>query len=514
MTAKKKFEMPSAFTIVFIALIITAILTYFVPVSVYSKQDKIVTFNAMYNDDGNIIQNVGPQPKGIWDVLVAPIQGFQSASGVGIALFIAGGFLAVLSASGALEAGIGRLLSRFKGNVLIAVMMFVFAILGTVFGLWEEIPAFAIVIIPLFVLAGYDVMTGLAVLFVGATIGNMASLVNPFSTGAAVSIIGNPELSLGSGILLRAVLFVVLDVIGTIMVIRYANKVKANPSKSVLAGLTDVKTLTEQGNELPEMNSKRKKSLIVFVLVVLFLLIGYTPWAAIGGEGISNIINAPLTLLAKVPVLGSILGAAHVTPFGDWGFDEFSFLFLTGSFILLIINRMNEKEFLKIFLGGAKDMISVVLVLGIARGISIIMGSSTQGMSVTFIYWISNALATVPLWIFAVFAVLAYVGIGLFLQSTSGVAGISMPILGAVAAALFVASSVGSTGGQIILISAFTVGINFMSGVYPGATTMGTLELVNVPYNEYLRYMLKTLVPLLIIAAIIISIAPYIGLAR
>lgn len=75
------------------------------------------------------------------------------------------------------------------------------------FWFWEEIPAFSIVIVPLFVLAGYDVMTGLAVLFIGATAGNMASVVNPFSVGAAIGAIGNPELSLGSGMILRMVIF-------------------------------------------------------------------------------------------------------------------------------------------------------------------------------------------------------------------------------------------------------------------------------------------------------------------
>ena len=87
-------------------------------------------------------------------------------------------------------------------------------------------------------------------------------------------------------------------------------------------------------------------------------------------------------------------------------------------------------------------------------------------------------------------------------------------ILGAVAAALFAASAVGEAGGQIILISAFTVGVNFMSGIYPGATTMGTLELFNVPYDKYLRFMLLRLIPLVLISAAIISVAPYLGLAH
>ena len=161
-----------------------------------------------------------------------------------------------------------------------------------------------------------------------------------------------------------------------------------------------------------------------------------------------------------------------------------------------------------------KDLLGVVLILDISRGVAIIMGDSSEGMSITFIYWISNALSNVPIWIFGVIAMGAYVGIGFFLQSTSGVAGITMPILGAVAAALFVSSSLGSTGGQIILISAFAVGVNFVSSLYPGATLMGSLDLVSLPYDRYLKFMVPIMVTLLALSGIIIGLAPYLGLVQ
>lgn len=512
----KKFKIPSAYSIVFIALIFTAILTYFIPVSVYDVETGKVIVGATFDDAHEIIEGVGTQPAGLWDIFIAPIKGFQAASEVGVALLIAGGFLGVLNYVGALEAGIGRLLTKFQGTVLIAVMMFIFAVLGTVFGLWEEIPAFTIVIIPLFVLAGYDVMTGIAVLFVGATIGNMASIVNPFSTGAAVAAIGNPELSLGSGILLRMVIFLVLYILGTFLVVQYANSVKADPSKSIIADLDDVNTLTDQKGEMPELTKKRLWSIIVFISVVVILIFGYVPWAEfeVAGKSLYDVVNGPLHYIQSIPMLSNILGANNITPYGDWYFNEFSFLFLTGSILLALINKLEEKEYIHVFVEGARELLSVVLVLSIAKGISIIMGSRESGMSVTFVYWISTALENVPLWIFGLLTIGAFIGIGLFLQTTSGVAGISMPILGAVAAGIFATSAIGEIGGQIILISAFTIGLNFISGLYPGATVMGTLELVNVPYDRYLRFMLRMLLPILVVGALLISIAPYIGLVK
>ena len=109
---------------------------------------------------------------------------------------------------------------------LILILLLVFALMGTVYGSWEELPPYALVLIPLCVTAGYDVLTGVFVLFGGAVIGNMASVVNPYSTGAAVAAIGNPNLSLGTGIAMRILLFVVLYIVGAFLIIRYAEKVK------------------------------------------------------------------------------------------------------------------------------------------------------------------------------------------------------------------------------------------------------------------------------------------------
>ena len=511
--AKRKFKTPSAYVIVFIALIIVVVLTYFIPVSVRDPETGDVVYNAMLGENDQIVYNAGPQPQGLWDILKAPVEGFQLASNVGIALLTAGGFLNVMAATGGLEAGIGRMLKKLKGSVLIIIMNLAFALMGTVFGFWEEILPFSLVVIPMFVLAGYDVMMGMAILFVGATVGNMAAVVNPFATGAAVAAIGDPDLTMGSGIVLRIVLFVVMYIISTIMLVRYGAKVKADPKKSALANVSGVKTsVNGEQEELPEMTPRRMASAILFIVMIGILVVGYVPWQSLGGQELGDAVNAISINLAKVPVLGDILGAGNVTPFGEWGFNEFSVLFFAGSLILMLINRMRVSDFLKHFLDGAKDLLGVVIVLAIAKGIAVVMGSSSQGMSVTLVYWISNALAQTPLWVFAVFAVLAYIGIGLALQSTSGVAGISMPILGAVAAALFIGSAIGAVGGEIILISAFAIGLNFMALIYPGAVNLGTSELFGVPYDSFLKFMLKYSIPLLLAATVLLSAAPYLGL--
>ena len=111
----KKFKMPSAYTIVFGALVITAVLSYFIPQSVFNKETGQIVVDAIFDSNGAILQGQGMQPFGLWDVLMAPIKGFQAASDVGIGILIAGGFLEVLNHSGALDAGIGSLLNKLQG---------------------------------------------------------------------------------------------------------------------------------------------------------------------------------------------------------------------------------------------------------------------------------------------------------------------------------------------------------------------------------------------------------------
>ncbi len=511
----KEFKLPPSLIIVFFFLVIVAALTWVVPTSVVDENGQ-VHYSAAFGEDGEIIEDYGTQPAGIWDVMKAPVLGFQAGSDVIIVLLIAGGFLALLNSTGAMDAGIGALVHKFTGSTLIVLLMLAFAAMGTIAGLWEELTVYALVIIPLVVMAGYDVMTAIAILFVGATIGNMASVVNPFSTGAAIAAINNPELGMGNGILLRMTIFAVLFIVGTLTVLRYANAVKKDPSKSIVADLKDVNTLHNEEDTLPKMTKRRAWSLVVYIVCILCTVIGYVPWYNItlpSGANMYDVINYPQTwIMETLPALGNLIGADVFTPWGDWYFDEYSTVFLIGSVLVMLINRIKIEEFVSTFISGAKDLLGVCLVLSVAKGLSIIMGTKTSGMSVTFVYWIQGALSDVPSWAFVVGTVIAFAVIGIFLQSTSGVAGITMPILGAATAALFATNSIGEVGGQVMLISAYTVGLNFMSGAYPSATIMGTMDLINVPYTRYFKMYIKMVTPLLVIATIIITLAPTLGL--
>src|SRR5699024_4877520 len=125
--------------------------------------------------------------QGIWDVLVAPVQGFMDAVDVSLYILIMGGYLAVIMHSGAIDAGIGAVIRKLKGReiYLIPVLMCLFALGGTTFGMWEETMAFYMVLIPVFIAAGFDSVVGVYVVALGAGLGTLGSTVNPFATGIA-----------------------------------------------------------------------------------------------------------------------------------------------------------------------------------------------------------------------------------------------------------------------------------------------------------------------------------------
>lgn len=518
---KKQLSLPPALIILFIVLAFIVVLTWFVPVSTVTVNDageQVVHYNTMTGENGELIKNAGTQPAGIWDLFLAPIKGFQSGADVNFSILISGAFLAIINATGAIDAGIGALLKKLSGKKLIAILMFIFAMMGTVYGSCEELPAYALVLIPLCVTAGYDVVTGIMVLFGGAAIGNMASVVNPYATGAAVVAIGNSDLSLGTGIVMRMVLFIVMYIVGTLMVIRYAETVKKNKERSVIAGCTGIKDLRsgkEESGALP-LNRRRVISLIIFGLMVLIIVLGYIPWSSIqlsDGKTMYDVVNYPaMWMMDHVPALGNFLGADKFTYLGDWYFDEFSIVFLIGSVLVALVNRMTLKDFVDNFIQGCCDLCSLTIIVAVSRGVSEIMGSSTEGMGITFVYWIQSALQDVPVWAFIVAAVIAYILVGLLPLGTSSASGITMPVLGAVAMALFAGSSIGTEAGQMLLVSAFTVGFNFWFVVYPNAPLMGTLELTNVPYERFLKLSIKFSTVLLLVGTVVMIVSPYLGL--
>jgi uncharacterized ion transporter superfamily protein YfcC len=490
MTEEKKrgFTFPSAYTILFILIIIVVIATWIVPAGQYDRNEEGEPVPGTYHQVESNPQRI------IADGLLAPINGMYGLEGedgsvsvynvgelygaIDVALFVLviGGFLAITMATGAIDAGIGKITTGLKGKEkwMIAILMAVFAIGGTTYGMAEETLAFYGLIIAVMIAAGYDTVVGVATVMLGAGIGTLASTINPFATGVASAFAG---ISVADGLVSRLIILVAGTVIGIVFVIRYAEKVRKDPSKSLVY---DQKEANEKhflqsvdAETMPELTGRRKVVLGLFGLAFLIMIFGVIPW---GDLGIS-------------------------LPQMDWWFGEFSALFLGFAILIGFVGRIGgEAKIAETFINGARDMLGVALIIGVARGVSVIMNN---GLIVdTVLSWAEAALSDVNGVVFVNFTALLYLPLGFLIPSSSGLATVSMPIMAPLADFASVNRS--------LVVTAYQSASGLLNLVNPTfAVVMGGLALGRVGYQKWLRFTWPLLIILMIIYAVVLSIGAF-----
>lgn len=488
----KKFKMPSAFTILFIIIFIIAILTWIVPAGSYQYVDE--TASALEPIPGTY-ERIESNPQGLWEALAAPVKGFFDATDIILFLLVIGGYLGLVTDTGAIDAGIGAVVKKFKGRetLMIPILMSIFAVGGTVFGMWEETLAFYVLVIPVFIAAGFDAFTGFAVICLGAGVGCLGSTVNPFATGIASGFAGT---SIGEGILLRLILLAVCFIAAVWYVMAYAKKVKDDPSKSMVYHMKEAneKHFLSQNTEAVEsLNGKQKAILWIFAFSFIIMVLGVIPWSEKFGITIFEDFNRWLTGL---PVIGTILG--NITPLGSWWFEEITILFLIASLLCGFIWRWQELKFVELFLSGAKDLLGVALIIGVTRGISVIMNDG--GMTATLLHLGEESLKSLGAVAFTDISCFFFVLLSFLVPSTSGLAALSMPVMAPIADFAGV--------GRDLVITTFAAGSGLVNLITPtSGVLMGALALARVSYGAYLKWVWKFMAILTAIVLAILSIA-------
>src|ERR671911_720144 len=293
---KSRFALPSAYTILFALIVLAAIATWIVPAGTYN-------INAEGNPLPGTYHEVDQKPSRILvDSITAPINGLygiEDARGninyynsgslfgaIDVALFILviGGFLGVTMKTGAIQNGIGRIVGRLSGRerLMIPILMTVFAIGGTTYGMAEESLAFYALVITVLIAAGYDALTGVAVVLLGCGIGTFGSTINPFATGIASGIAGIP---ISEGLLGRIVILLAALAIGIFFVLRYADRVKADPSRSVVFHMkadNEARFRGESDAGEVALTGTHKLILAVFALAFVAMIYGVIPWEDLG----------------------------------------------------------------------------------------------------------------------------------------------------------------------------------------------------------------------------------------
>lgn len=488
----KKFRMPSAFTILFLIIIVIAVLTWIVPAGSYEYVDE--TASSLEPVPGTY-REIAQNPQGFWEVLRAPIQGFFNATDIIIFILVIGGFLGLVTDTGAIDAGIGSIVKRFSGRetLMIPILMCIFALGGTIFGMWEETIAFYVLVIPVFVAAGFDSITGFAVICMGAGVGCLGSTVNPFATGIASGFAG---ISIGEGILLRILILLVCLGLSIWYVMAYGKKVKADPSKSLVYHMKESNEqhfLSQKAEGVEKMTARQKAVLWVFGLSFFVMVLGVIPWAEKFGITIFEDFNS---WLQSIPVVGTVLG--RITPLGSWWFEDITILFLLSSFICCLIWRWKELQFIELFINGAKGLLDVALIIGVTRGIAVVMNDG--GMTASVLHWGEESLKAMGSVAFADLSYLFFLLLSFLVPSTSGLAALSMPIMAPIADFAGV--------GRDLVITAYASASGVVNLITPASgVLMGALAIARVSYGAYLKWVWKLVLMLFAAVLIILSAA-------
>ncbi|NJM83169.1 MAG: YfcC family protein [Tabrizicola sp.] len=459
---------PTAYTILFVLIIVMAALTWVLPAGQYDRAP-----NEALGKDAPVpgtYQTVEAAPQGLVDVLLAPIAGFYDpveyvANAIDVSLFvlIIGGFLGVVNATGAINTGIERAMLRLKGREkwMIPAMMLLFAAGGTTYGMAEETLAFYALLIPVMIAAGYDALTGVAVIMLGAGVGVIGSTINPFSTAIASNAAG---IAFTQGMPLRLAILAAAWLIAVVFVMRYAERVRKDPSASIVADMraaNEAHFLKDRAATRSALLSGRQQIILILFAATFAVMI----W------GVSS---------------------------QGWWMAEMSALFLAAAIVIGSVGWLGEKPFTTAFVDGACDLLGVALVIGLARGIVVIMdrGMITDTILHSFEGWIAGMSDVAYVnGLFAVEGVLSFL-----VPSTSGLAVLSMPILAPLSDFAGV--------GRDLAVTAFQTAIGITNLIAPTyAVVVGGLAIGRVPYHRWLMFIWPVLLLLTLMCMAFLSAA-------
>lgn len=479
-TKKKKFVLTS-FSIIFIIIVLLGIISHLLPKASFVGED--------------IVNGSGVVGAKISDILSAPILGFQDAADVCIFILVLGGLLAIVTKTGALETGIKVLVKKLKGRelILIPILMLIFSIGGTTYGMMEETVAFYGLLAFTMVAAGMDTIVASATVLLGAGVGVLGSTINPFAVGAAISALPEGiQVNQGITIGLGVALWIVSYIIAVLFVLSYAKKVKADKGSTFLS-LQEQKAMQQAYakddylNDDAKLTTRQKIVLWLFGLTFVVMIIGFIPWVDFG------------IIPADVADAGTHFSAILTgNCFGYWYFLDGAVWFFVMAIIIGIVGKLKEHELVDAFISGASDILSVVLIIAVARGASVLM--KTTYLDNYIIYNAAEALKGTPAVVFAPLNYLLHVGLSFLVPSSSGLASLSTPIMGPLAYQLGF-----SVETNIMILVAANGLVNLITPTC--GAIMGGLALARVDYSTWFKWSIKVVLTIALASMVILTLA-------
>ncbi|PKQ46553.1 YfcC family protein [Confluentibacter flavum] len=495
----KKIKFPTAQTILFIIAGLVAILTWFIPSGkfdslAYNKNENTFTRTSLNKIETleasqetldtldikipiekftsgdiwkpisipNTYHKVDDTPQGIVAFIKSPIKGIIEAADIIFLVLFIGGLIGIMNITGAFESGIAWLASVLKGKeyLLIIFVTILIAVGGTTFGLAEETIAFYPILIPIFLAAKYDAMVPLACIYVGSSIGTTFSTTNPFSSIIASDAAG---INWTVGLTGRIIMLVLGTLICILYILRYAQRVKKYPSKSIIFSQKEEieKHFGNSTHSTIPLNNRLR--LILFTFIMCFFVMIY---------GVSQL---------------------------EWWFLEMTTVFFVGVIIIGFIAKIDEYTFVETFVKGASELLGVALIIGIARGVTILMVDGQ--ISDTLLYYASNATNGMNKGIFINAMLYIYGGLSFFIPSSSGMAVLTMPIMSPLADGVGI--------GREAIVNAYQYGMGLFAFISPTGLILASLAIVKVGYDKWLKFIIPLVIILTVFTMVMLTASIY-----
>ena len=442
--------------------------------------------------DGKIIKLNG---LGLLDTMTAIWLGFKNKVEVILFLLALGGMLGVLARVKALDAGIQQLVKRLKGKeiLIIPLLMIIFGLGGTTYGMWEETIAFFPVVIPVYVAVGYGAFSGVMTILLGAGVGTMASTVNPFAVGLAADSIGRNGhhhrlFSQGTMMGTRWLTWVLCMALAISFVMWIA--LKSKNKRFNLIGIDQTKISDKfVSNEQVLFTVRRKWALILFSAGIFLMVLAYLPWQSMLGfndQQFADWSQRPDKYLFWLARSSMWEGG-----WGHWYFVAIGGAFTLLTIVIFLINNRDfadhtatkEQTFVKTFVAGGKDMLGVALLIAVASGLGVILSVSKIGLLIANS---SQSLKAMGLIGFAVVIFFLSLLLSFFVPSTSGFAQAFIPIFAAIARNIFGSHQIQAAYGLIIMGFILASGlINLISPT--SAALMAYTRYCEIPYAFWFK---------------------------
>lgn len=456
-----KIGVPHTYFLLFIIVVLCAAATWIVPAGTFDRVKHQATGRTVIDPDS--FHSVEQTPVGAWGMLKAFQTGMEKSSAIIFFIFIIGGAFTILQDTGAIDAGITRLANKLqtRQNWLLIVIAFLFSVLGGTMGLAEEVIVFIPMAIALCAKLKLDRMVALGITMIGARIGFTTGLANPFTVGVAQ---GLADLPIYSGLGYRLIWYAAILVVSCAYIVRYANKIKSDPTKSALYGIEIEEVKEEDMRDVP-FTLPRK--LILLEVLACFIVMFY---------GVFKL---------------------------GWYLTELSAIFLLMGLLAGVTARANPNAMARSFVAGTRDMAFAALVVGVARTILVVLQS---GQIVdTIIYHASEYLTHLPTVVAALGMYIFQLLLNFLIPSGSGQASATIPIMAPLSDML------GITRQTAVL--AFHYGDGFTNLCFPTVgALMASLGIAKVPYDRYIKWIMPLLLIWLVIGGISVAVATIIRL--